>query len=137
MTERELYYARKAARLCVRCGAMLDADDGACCKSCTANERKRRAERKENRICTRCGQLLEEGDKHLDCEKCRAKINRGERRRKRKQREERIQTGVCTKCGKKPPMEGNAVCEKCREVNARRYKAWKQHLAEAKAKEEK
>lgn len=137
MTGKELYYARKKARFCVRCGALLDDDDGVRCKSCVAKQKERDCERtvkrKESRICRDCGRPLEEDNKGSRCKKCKAKINR----RGRLQRKERIQAGLCTQCGKRSPREGNVVCEKCHEASVRYDKARKQRLAEAKAKEDK
>ena len=133
MTGKELYYARKKARICVRCGKPLDTDNGVCCKSCVAKWEKRCAGRKESRICTGCGRPLEEDNKGVKCKKCKAKENG----RGRLQRKERIQAGLCTRCGKRSPMEGNVVCEKCHEANVRYDKARKQRLAETKAKEDK
>lgn len=83
----------------------------------TERAKLRRARWREEGRCTKCGG--ERDDEHVQCSKCREKLNAHARRSKRcqrwleKRRDERRKAGLCPDCGK-PPVGSFALCPSCR-----------------------
>ena len=106
-------------------------------------ERSRRqtADRIAQGVCTKCGANPAEPDRHL-CSECLEKRRASDRARYRagkaagalyggadvemkrrsariagaKRRKARVEAGLCNRCGRRPPVEGGATCEPCREI---------------------
>ncbi len=120
--------ARRAAGLCVRCGAVPPAEGRTMCEPCRddrrAADRARHAERRAAGLCPDCAAPAPGGK--LYCEPCAGTRSRrrnleAKRKAARRRYAERRARGDCTSCGK--PTDGTAECRACRDAARDRYDA--------------
>ena len=97
---------RRARGLCSKCGKEAPAPDHSLCAPC--GERRRESERARYARGKTAGEPYGGRDP-----KSR---RRAARERIKLRRLKRSEEGLCTRCGDRPPIEGGAVCEPCREV---------------------
>ena len=119
---------RRAAGLCVRCGAVPPAEGRTMCEPCRddrrAADRARHAERRAAGVCPDCAAPAPGGK--LYCEPCAGTRSRrrnleAKRKAARRRYAERRARGDCTSCGK--PTDGTAECQSCRDAARDRYDA--------------
>ena len=94
---------RRAAGLCLKCGAVPPAPERTLCEPCL--EKRRVADR------ARTARLRAEGKPRRD----RQRTKQYERERSRRQHAERKAAGICTKCGRAPARPERTLCEPCAE----------------------
>ena len=108
--ERERHRKRVASRfaqgLCPRCGKRRPAAGHSVCAPCC--ERRRESERARYARGKAAGEPY--GGRNPGYRRRMA------RERNKLRRRERRETGLCTRCGDRPPLEGSAACEPCREA---------------------
>ena len=97
---------RRAAGLCLHCGKAPALEGRTTCEPC--GEQRRARER------TRYAKAKAEG-KLYGGRKVETRRRIG-RERSRKRDEVRSAAGLCMSCGKRPPADGGATCESCREA---------------------
>ena len=97
---------RRAAGLCPECGTRPPAADASVCEPCA--DRRRAAERARYAAGKAAGKLYGGRDPEQ-----RRQVARGRSERRRRQR---LAAGLCPKCGKRPPVEGGATCQPCRDT---------------------
>ena len=103
---RQLALERKAAGRCVKCGG-ADAEPGlTLCLTCV--RRRRAGERARYHEAKAAG--LGYGGKSVRAKRSSARI------RSRQRRQARLDAHVCVRCGRRPPVDGGASCEPCREA---------------------
>lgn len=127
-SDTRLYYKRKNAGLCVKCGKTVT-DGKTCCLECRM---RRNEEARQDRIfyrkqglCTYCGKNRVFKNERL-CPECRAKAANWQAQRKKTDKErdrhnarrrkhywERSAQGICTACGKRKAAQGKKMCEIC------------------------
>lgn len=112
--EKDRYYSRKSAGLCVACGEPLDANYIRC-KACHTkmmeDNRKRIAEKKSRGECVNCVRPAEPGK--TKCKVCAATANSYYRDYIKIYKEKRILNGLCPTCTG-TINTGDRRCEKCR-----------------------
>ena len=118
---RETIAERRARGLCPKCGKEPPAPGRTICATCgeqrRANARARYAEAKA------AGKLY--GGRNPESRRRLA------REKSHRRMHARLDAGLCTYCGRRPPVEGGATCEPCREA---RQTAERQIYAERRAK---
>ena len=100
---RERMTERRAAGLCLGCGAVPPAPGRTNCEPCSE---KRRAREKE-----RSARLKAEGKPR----RCPDKAREAGRRHYRKKVETRVARNLCPRCGLAPPAPGRRLCDGCNE----------------------
>ena len=96
---------RKARGVCTRCGREPAAPDRSVCEACLT--KRREADRKRYRKAKAAG--LPYGGKPVAGKRRSARIA------SRNRRQVRLDSNLCARCGRRPPVEGGATCEPCRE----------------------
>ncbi len=96
---------RSERGLCTKCGISLAEDGRRLCAKC--GENRREAERRRYHEAKAAGKLY--GGKSVSCKRRSARIVSEKRRSVRRE------SGLCTACARRPPVEGGATCEMCRE----------------------
>ena len=97
---------RRAAGLCLHCGKVPVMEGRTACEPCA--EQRRARERTKYAKAKTEGKLY--GGRKVET---RRRIGR---ERSRKRDEARRAADLCTGCGRRPPVEGGASCESCREA---------------------
>ena len=97
---------RLARGLCPKCGKAPLAPDRTLCRHCV--EKRRAAERARYAKGKAAGKLYGGRDPK--------ERRRNARGRTRRRYDARREAGLCTRCGLRPPVEGGAACEPCRDA---------------------
>jgi len=111
--ENRLYYLSRGR--CPVCGGLRPVVEGSkWCEVCRdkncAKEKERRDKRRAEGLCVRCGEPLGD-DKHVQCEKCRARDR--ELKRRQSQYYIRKEKGMCVSCGARAARAGKVLCSRC------------------------
>ena len=97
---------RREAGLCIRCGQAPAMPERSMCEPCS--DKRRAADRARYEAASARGAKY--GGKNP------AAKRRNARERSRKRDRARSEAGLCSHCGARPPVEGGATCEPCKEV---------------------
>ena len=120
--------ARRAAGLCIRCGAVPPEEGRSMCEPCRDDRREakrvRHRERRAAGLCVNCATPAPDGKAYCDpCAGTRSRRRnlKAKQETDRRRYADRRARGDCTTCGK--PSGGAAECEACRDAARARYDA--------------
>ena len=106
------YKERRAAGLCVKCGAPAKPGRTRCAMCTELDKRQmgiRRKKALDAGLCPKCKRPLD--NETMLCQACREANNACTREHRAMLRAQ----GLCPKCAKRPPAKGRKVCEVCAE----------------------